>query len=123
MALSSLRIIAFVFAVLLWLATSPPAASTCPIPMLLNLCKRGPSDACTSDCKLFISASGAITAETPRHFLLFAQNHDLAGATFAIDSDGGSVLGAIALGREIRNLKFAQTVGRLVGVPGGNDEW
>src|SRR5262245_30220580 len=90
--------------------------------MRFELRKQGPADACTTDCRLFISASGAITAETPRHFLLFAQNHDLTGATLAIDSDGGSVLGAIALGREVRKLKLATTVGRLVDVPGGKDE-
>ena len=50
---------------------------------------------------------------------LFAQGHDLAGATIAIDSDGGSVLGAIALGREIRKLKLVTTVGRLVDTSGG----
>ena len=32
------------------------------------------------------------------------------------------MLGAIALGREIRKLKLATTVGRLVDVPGGKDE-
>src|SRR5262249_40771214 len=69
------------------------------------------------NCKIFVSAAGAITADTPRHFLVFAQSHDLAGATIAIDSDGGSVLGAIALGRQIRNLKLATTVGRLVDLP------
>ena len=32
------------------------------------------------------------------------------------------MLGAIALGREIRKLKLTTTVGRLVDVPGGKDE-
>src|SRR5215468_895963 len=122
MGRSHLRIIALVLAAPLLLVTSSPRASDRALPMRFELRKQGPADACTTDCKLFISASGAITAETPRHFLLFAQNHDLAGATFAIDSDGGSVLGAIALGREIRKLKLATTVGRLVDVPGGKDE-
>ena len=85
-----------------------------------NCARRVPSETCGSNCKVFISASGAITAETPRHFLLFAQNHDLTGATVVIDSDGGSVLGAIALGREIRKLKLTTTVGRLVDVPAAN---
>jgi hypothetical protein len=68
-------------------------------------------------------ASGAITADTPRNFLVFAQSRDLAGATVVIDSDGGSVLGAIALGREIRNLKLSTTVGHIVDLPTeGQDE-
>src|SRR5262245_37396172 len=122
MGRSHLRIIALVLAAPLLLVTSSPRASDRALPMRFELRKQGPADACTTDCRLFISASGAITAETPRHFLLFAQNHDLSGATLAIDSDGGSVLGAIALGREIRKLKLATTVGRLVDVPGGKDD-
>ena len=85
--------------------------------MHFELRTQGPADACGTNCKVFISAAGAITADTPRNFLVFAQGHDLAGATMAIDSDGGSVLGAIALGREIRKLKLVTTVGRLVDVP------
>src|SRR5262249_33059761 len=122
MGRSHLRIIALVLAAPLLLVTSSPRASDRALPMRFELRKQGPADACTTDCRLFISASGAITAETPRHFLLFAQNHDLSGATLAIDSDGGSVLGAIALGREIRKLKLATTVGRFVDVRGGKDE-
>ena len=85
--------------------------------MHFELRTQGPAETCGTNCKLFIAASGAITAETPRHFLLFAQNHDLAGATVVLDSDGGSVLGAIALGREIRKLELATTVGRIVDLP------
>ena len=92
-------------------------ASDRTLPMHFDLRTQGPADACGKNCKIFVSAAGAITADTPRHFLAFAQSHDLTGATFAIDSDGGSVLGAIALGRQIRNLKLATTVGRLVDVP------
>ena len=75
--------------------------------MHFDLRVQGPANVCGADCKLFISASGAITADTPRQFLMFAQGHELTGATIAIDSDGGSVLGAIALGREVRKLKLA----------------
>jgi hypothetical protein len=106
----------------LLLVPGSPRASDRALPMRFEMRTQGPAEACGSNCKVFISASGAITAETPRHFLLFSQNHDLKGATLAIDSDGGSVLGAIALGREIRKLKLATTVGRLIDVPGGKDE-
>ena len=53
-------------------------------------------------------------AETPRDFELFAEHHELAGASVVLDSDGGSVHGAITLGREIRNLKLDTTVGHTV---------
>ena len=91
--------------------------------MHFELRAQGPAETCGTNCKLFIAASGAITADTPRNFLVFAQNRDLTGATVVIDSDGGSVLGAIALGREIRNLKLATTVGHIVDLPTeGQDE-
>jgi hypothetical protein len=63
-----------------------------------------------------VSAAGAITAETPLEFRKFANGRDLTGATMVLDSDGGSVLGAIALGRQIRALKMDTTVGRLTDV-------
>ena len=95
----------------------PLRASDRTLPMQFELRVQGPADVCGSNCKVFVSAAGAITADTPHHFLVFAKSHDLTGATVTIDSDGGSVLGAIALGREIRKLKLATTVGRLVDLP------
>ena len=84
------------------------------LPMHFDLRLQGPADSCGTKCQLWISASGAITAETPHDFETFAQSHDLAGATVVLDSDGGSVLGAIALGRDIRRLGLDTTVGRIV---------
>ncbi len=101
----------------------PSHATDRVLPMHFELRTQGPAETCGTNCKLFIAASGAITADTSRNFLLFAQNRDLTGATVVIDSDGGSVLGAIALGREIRNLKLATTVGHIVDLPvEGQDE-
>jgi hypothetical protein len=102
---------------LLLFPSSWPAAADRTLPMHFELRMQGPADACAPNCKALISASGAITADTARHFLLFAQGRDLSSATLAIDSDGGSVLGAIALGREIRKLKLTTTVGRLIDLP------
>ena len=119
----SLAIALAVAPLLLPLPSTAKAASDRASPMHFDLRMQGPADACGSKCKVFVSAAGAITADTPRHFMVFAQSHELAGATFAIDSDGGSVLGAIALGRQIRNLKLATTVGRLVDLPvNGQDD-
>jgi hypothetical protein len=117
MSRSLLLAIALALAAPLLLLPAPLRASDRTLPMQFELRAQGPADACGTNCMIFISAAGAITADTPHHFLLFAQSHDLAGATFVIDSDGGSVLGAIALGRQIRKLKLATTVGRLVDVP------
>ena len=82
--------------------------------MRFELRQEGPAQACGSKCRSVISASGAITADTPHDFELFAQDRDLTGATVVLDCDGGSVHGAIALGREIRRLRLDTTVGRTV---------
>lgn len=97
-------------------------ASDRALPMRFEMRVQGPAEACGTNCRTFIAASGAITADTPRHFLLFAQNHDVSGATVVLNSDGGSVHGAIALGRELRKLKLATTVGSLIDLPAGNDD-
>src|SRR5262245_8206200 len=112
-----LPIFALALAAPLALLPASLSASDRTLPMRFELRTQGPADACATNCKVFISATGAINSDTPRHFLLFTQGRDLTGATLAIDSDGGSVLGAIALGREIRKLKLTTTVGRLVDLP------
>jgi hypothetical protein len=61
-----------------------------------------------------VSATGAITSDTPRDFEAFARNHKLEGVMIALDSDGGSVLGALELGRAIRRLGMITTVGKTV---------
>ena len=81
--------------------------------MRFALHQEGPAEACGSSCRVLISASGMITADTPRDFDNFARGRDVRGATIVLDSKGGSVLGAIALGREIRALNLATTVGRV----------
>lgn len=84
---------------------------------------QGPEAACGTNCKLYVAASGAITADTPTQFQAFAKNRTLAGATVVLDSDGGSVHGAIALGRDIRRLGLDTTVGRLTDLkPSGAKE-
>jgi hypothetical protein len=83
------------------------------MPMRFALHQEGPQEACGSSCRQLISASGMITSDTPRDFDNFARSRDLRGATIVLDSKGGSVLGAIALGRAIRSLNLATTVGRV----------
>src|SRR5450631_916786 len=87
------------------------------LPMRFDLRLQGPADACGVKCQTLISASGAITTDSARDFQLFAHGRDLSNATMVLDSDGGSVLGAIALGREIRRLALSTMVGRTVDIP------
>lgn len=88
------------------------------LPMRFVLRQEAPSKLCGDNCRLFIGASGAITADTPQDFQKFSHAHDVKGATVVLDSDGGSVHGAIALGREIRALGLNTTVGRLEDLDG-----
>jgi hypothetical protein len=64
-----------------------------------------------------------ITADTARQFTSFVRDNSLQpgalqagkpGATVVLESDGGSVLGALDLGRAIRRFGFATTVGHVV---------
>ena len=89
-------------------------ASERTLPMRFELRLQGPAEDCGATCKTLISASGAITADSARDFILFASGRDLTGATIVLDSDGGSVHGAIALGREIRRRALTTMVGRAV---------
>src|SRR5215467_73440 len=90
-------------------------------PMHFSLFADGSSEACATTCRLLIAASGMITADTSRQLITFVRDNALqaiqggqAGATVVLESDGGSVLGALDLGRAIRRLGFATTVGRVV---------
>jgi hypothetical protein len=114
--------IALAWAALVSLLPASAAAADRTLPMRFDLRLQGPADACGAQCRLWISASGAVTTETARDFELFAQGRDLAGATVVLDSDGGSVLGAIALGRAIRRLGLDTTVGRIVNVDSSNQD-
>jgi hypothetical protein len=67
--------------------------------------------ACEPNCRGWISAVGIITAESPEDFDEFARGRHLDGATVVLDSSGGSVNDAIALGRRWRSLGLMTTVG------------
>ena len=96
-------------------------ASDRALPMRFDLRKADASSGCGSSCRSFIEANGAVTADTPRDFENFAKNRDLRGMTMALDSDGGSVLGAITLGRAIRRLDINTTVARAVDLDKGDE--
>ena len=69
--------------------------------------------ACEPDCRGWIGAVGIITGDTPTIFEEFARGRDLDGATIVLDSDGGSVNDAIALGRRWRQIGLRTTVGSV----------
>ena len=67
--------------------------------------------ACEPNCGGWVSAVGIVTADSPKDFDEVARGHQLAGATIVLDSSGGSVNDAIALGRRWRSLGALTTVG------------
>jgi hypothetical protein len=93
-------------------------ASERTLPMHFELRQQAPAGSCAGQCQTWISATGAITADTSRDFTMFVHGRNLRGVVVALDSDGGSVLGAIALGREIRRLDLTTTVGRIADTVG-----
>jgi len=98
--------------------TEPPAAATdnTSLAMHFGLMTEGPSEACGARCRPLILASGMITSDTSRQFQAFVRDsamQGVQGAIVVLQSDGGSVLGALDLGRAIRRFGFATTVGRV----------
>jgi hypothetical protein len=70
--------------------------------------------ACQPNCRGWVGAVGIVTADTPKGFDEFARTRQLGGATVVLDSSGGSVNDAIALGRRWRNLGMLTTVGTSI---------
>jgi hypothetical protein len=70
---------------------------------------------------VWISAVGYITADTPHEFEAIAADPNAKGAVLVLDSDGGSVLGTLALGRMIRDLDMVTTVGKTLPSAGHRD--
>ena len=66
---------------------------------------------CQPNCRGWVSAVGIVTTDSPRDFDEFARGRQLGGATIVLDSSGGSVNDAIALGRRWRSLRALTTVG------------
>ena len=91
-------------------------------PMHFALRRQGPAQICGTNCKTYVSASGAITADTPAEFLAFAKNLNLKGARVVLESEGGSVHGAIKLGRAIRKLGLDTTIGHVTDLKGDGKE-
>ena len=69
---------------------------------------------CQPNCRGWVSAAGIVTADSPREFDEFARGRQLSGVTIVLDSSGGSVNDAIALGRRWRKLGMLTTVGTSI---------
>jgi hypothetical protein len=103
----------------------PPAregANNAKLPsMRFDWRTEGPADQCGVHCRVWISATGVVTEASARDFEAFARDNDVRGATLVLDSEGGSVIAAMALGRTIRRLDMTTTVGRTVVLPAAAD--
>jgi hypothetical protein len=86
-------------------------------PMRFEWRREGPAQVCGTNCRVWISAVGYITADTPREFETFAKDPNVHGAVLVLASDGGSVLGTLALGRAIRSLGMVTTIGKTTALP------
>jgi hypothetical protein len=86
-------------------------ANDAAAPMRFELRTEGPAEQCSRQCRTWFSATGSITDGTVHEFELFAKKFDLRGATLVVNSEGGSVLAALAIGRIIRSLGMTTSVG------------
>jgi len=75
---------------------------------------------CDAKCRGWVSAVGVIDADSLRLFNDLASGHDMRGVTVVLDSGGGSVLDAIALGQRWRALNISTAVGTVVDMPAAN---
>jgi hypothetical protein len=88
-----------------------------PAPMRFEWRVEGPARQCGSHCRSWISAIGVITENSARDFEAFAKDKEIHGATIVLDSEGGSVRAALALGRLIRSFDMTTTVGKTIALP------
>jgi hypothetical protein len=88
-----------------------------PAPMRFEWHVEGPTEVCGKACHTWISAAGVITENTARDFEVFAEDNNVRGATLVLDSEGGSVVAGLALGRAIRRFDMATTVGKTILLP------
>lgn len=92
----------------------PPAYSPSGPPMTFRIAEGiGPRGATR-----WISATGQIQTDTPVQFALFSKTNKIEGLTLVLDSTGGRVRSAMALGRLIRAAKLNTSVGRTISADG-----
>jgi hypothetical protein len=119
-------VIRFLIGILGWAASCFPALAVDlltvkdeagPPAMRFEWHMESPTERCGKPCRTWISAVGFITEHTASDFEVFAKDNNVQGATLVLDSEGGSVLSALALGRAIRRFDMTTTVGRTIVLP------
>lgn len=105
---------AVAFVCLFALMPAPVAESDPARTAAMQFALRQESGVCGESCRVLVSAAGMIRPDTVRDFEAFAATADLRGATLVLNSEGGSVHGALALGRAVRRLGLTTTVGRVL---------
>src|SRR5262249_62049592 len=91
-------------ALMAFAASAAAAEDLRGLPMTFELRREGPADVCGTKCRSWVSAVGSITSETPRQFENFARANEVRGAGSALDSGGGSGVGARERGRMRRRV-------------------
>jgi hypothetical protein len=106
------------------LAADPRTArdDASPPPMRFEWHMEGPAERCGKTCRTWVSAVGFITEHSAIDFDVFTNGNNVQGATLVLDSEGGSVLAALALGRAIRRFDMATTVGKTIVLPSDDGE-
>src|SRR5215217_5602315 len=88
-----------------------------PNTMRFDVKREGPAETCRERCRVWVFATGLITADTARDFDRLTRSNDVRGATLVLDSNAGSVMGALALGRLVRSLGMTTTIGKPLPLP------
>ncbi len=109
-----LRVVAVCVAWASLVATFPVTAASAAVMEERKLPMRFTWVACEPNCRGWFTAVGIVTGDTQKDFEEFAREHDLSGATVVLDSSGGSVNDAIAIGRRWRKLGLRTTVGASI---------
>ena len=96
--------------------------ATSPEPMTFRLVSSNP-DAPRERQIRWVTASGAITNDTPRRFDAFLKDNPLDETlTIYFDSKGGSILGGLELGERLRTVRARVAIGRSTAVDNGDAE-
>jgi len=94
------------------LAEAAPLTAPANVPAMTFTLVTGEADACGPGCSRWIAAEGVIVADTPIAFFEFAKRLEGARPPLLIQSEGGVVEAAMALGRQVRRAGLATMVAR-----------
>jgi hypothetical protein len=98
---------------------SPAPVKSAPIPEIAFYLARGDAEACGRGCNEWIAAEGKIDADAASRLRRLLAKLGRRKPPIYFHSPGGSVTGAIELGRLLRDQKLEVSVGRTV--PRGSD--